>query len=100
MYGGSPGEHDRIYAQMEVEALARGEPVIESPSENRAVRLIRGFMSFLLLVLVVGGGAWLAGGKPETVVGAVALSLAALVLIVMWRKLRSGGQIPGPTENQ
>ena len=100
MYGPSPGERDRIYAQMEVEALARGETMLDSPPRNRAARLMGSVVSVLIVLVVVAGSAWLAGGTAETVVGAVALTLIALALIVMWRKLRSAGHIPEPNENQ
>jgi hypothetical protein len=38
----------------------------------------------------VAVSAWVAGATPEIVVGAVAVSLIAFVLIVAWRKFRSG----------
>lgn len=98
--GGSPGEHDNIYAQMEVEALARGEPVIQKPPEGRTVRSIDALQSTLLLVVFVGGVTWLAGGSLLIIVAAVVVSVAALVLIVAWRRSRSAGQAPEPTENR
>jgi uncharacterized membrane protein YjjP (DUF1212 family) len=100
MYGPSPGEHDRIYAQVEVEALARGEATLRNPPDNRAVRLIKNLLSGLIVVLVVGGVAWLAGGTWTTVVAAVVPSLAAMILIAGWRKLRSAGQATALNENQ
>ena len=87
-----PGHQDLLNAQLQAEARARqaqalaGDEVLpEDPLENRAVGFAKKLVSFLILISMVGGTVWLYGGEPVTVIGAVVVSVAALVLILRWR---------------
>jgi len=95
--GGAPGDHDNIYALMEVEALARGETVYNDPPDGRVVRSIKDFYWSLVTVATVAGGVWLAGGNLATIVGAAIATIIALVLVAAWRVRRSAGRIPKAT---
>jgi hypothetical protein len=106
--GGFSADHDSSYAVMEAQARARaveaqsltgGETTFPDPPQGRVMSVIKALESCVLLAAVVAVGTWVAGGTPEVIGGAVALSLLAVVLIVAWRKLRPGGsQTPGLNE--
>jgi TRAP-type C4-dicarboxylate transport system permease large subunit len=96
--GGSPGEHDNIYALMEAEALARGETVQHDPPDGRLVRSLKDVFWGLVTVAIVAGVVFLAGGNLATIVAAAVATVIALVVVAVWRVRRSGGRIPQPGE--
>ena len=98
MYGGAPGDHDNIYAMMEVEALARGETVYNDPSDGRLVRSIKDVYWSLASVAIVVSAVWLAGGNPATIVAAALATVIALALVAAWRVRRWVSRNPKPTE--
>jgi hypothetical protein len=106
-WGGFSSDRDNSYAVMEaqsraraVEAQSRGETTFQDPPDGRVMRVIKAIESCVLLAVVVAVGTWVAGGTPEVIGGAVALSLLVVVVIVAWRKLRPGGsQTPGVNED-
>ena len=89
--GGSPGEHDNIYALMEAQALARGETTVQNLPDGRVMRTVKGFLWSLVAIAIVGGGTWLASGSTSTAVVAAIATVIALVLLVAWRAIRSRG---------
>lgn len=100
MYLGSSGEHDQVIDVMHMEAVARGERPPQKSADNRVMRLIKNLLSTVLVLLVVGGAVWLAGGDPTTVIAAVMLSLGALVVIALVIKRRSPAHVLRPDENK
>ena len=96
--GGAPGDHDNIYAMMEVEALARGETVYNDPPDGRLVSSIKDVSLSVATVALVASVVWLAGGNPPTFVAAAIASVIALALVAAWRVRRWVSRNPKPTE--
>ena len=88
--GGAPGDHDNIYAMIEVEALARGETVNKDPPDGRVLRSIKAICWSLVAVSIVGCGVWLAGGNLATIVAAAIATVIAIVLVVVLRRRAPG----------
>jgi uncharacterized membrane protein YfcA len=76
--------------------LARGEL---PPEDTPPVGRLKNLLSVLVLLVVVSGGAWLAGGTPAEVIAACLIALVVVAGVWMVSKRRraiDGADSPAP----
>jgi hypothetical protein len=76
--------------------LARGEL---TPEDSPPVRRLKNLLSVVVLLVVVSGGAWLAGGTPAEVIAAGLIALVAVGgvwIVIKRRRAIDGADSPAP----